>query len=79
MKRGPGPLAFGQRYLLILSCLTGLDLLKEEEYLVLRIVMHLVSDGCAAADPKSQLLLREANLWGPSEFVCLCSDCQGSY
>lgn len=65
--------------MLILSCLTGLDLLKEEEYLVLRIVIHLVSDGCIAADPKSQLLLREANLWGPPEFVCLCSDFQGSY
>lgn len=34
---------------LILVCLTGLDALKEEECSVLRIVMHLVSDGCMAA------------------------------
>lgn len=40
--------------------------------------MHLVSDGCIAADPKSELLLGEAKLWGPSEAVCLCSDFQGS-
>lgn len=64
--------------MLILPCLTGLEPLKEKEYIVLRILMHLVSDGCTDVDPKSQLLLREAKLWGPSEVVCLCSDFQGS-
>lgn len=53
---------FGRRYLLILPCLTGLEPLKEKEYIVLRILMHLVSDGCTDVDPKSQLLLREAKL-----------------
>lgn len=34
--------------------------------------MHSVSDGCIAADPKSQLLLREAKLWALQR-LCVCA------